>query len=812
MIKNYFKIAWRNLLKQRAFSFINVFGLAAGLTCFLLIALYITDELTFDAFHTRASHIYRIAETATNADGQESSSPAIAYNISEAVRKDLPEITDVCRYGIFNRVNVRNEENTHVFYEDYITASASFFQLFDFPLLQGNRDALTAPYTIALSDQEALKIFGRTDVLDKTLRIDNDSLPYKITAVVKVPGNSHLQFKFLVSEATRLTAPAFREFVARDWSANLFACYLVLKDGQDPVQTAGKITRLVQQNRSANTTGNNSTFQLQQLRSIHFYPEGQTSQAQRNVMHLYIFGIVALFVLFIACINYMNLTTARFASRSKEIAVRKVSGALRGSLIAQFLTEALLITTIALVIALAAVQILLPSFNNFTGKTLTLGFQTDYHIWLGVLVATVLAALMAGIYPALFQSGLKPLQLLKNKLKLSNSHLSFRRALVVFQFSISIIMMIATIVVFQQLKYVDTKDMGFNKDQLVVIDINSRAVRNGATTIKNEYAQLPAVQSVTVTSRVPGEWKSITRIQVSASDNLSTQGEQMFYIAADDQFLNAYQVKLQSGRNFLAGSVNNDSQSVIINATAAKALGITEPTEQLIEIPAALYGDGLTTFDSPLRVKVVGIVNDFNFQSLREKIAPMVIGSPNLPIYPIDYFTARVSAARMPETLKQMEDILHKIDAAHIFEYNFLDKQWELFYLEDKKREVIFLCVAFMTILIACLGLFGLATYAAEQRIKEIGIRKVLGASVGSIITMLSKDFLKLVLAAALIAFPIAGWAMYQWLQEFAYRVNLQWWVFLLAGSAALLIALFTVSFRAVKAALANPVKSLRSE
>lgn len=747
MIKNYFKIAWRNLLKQKAFSFINIFGLAAGLTCFLLIALYLTDELTFDAFHSKAGSIYRIQETATNSAGKELSSAAIAYNISEAVRNELPEVAGVCRYGIFGRVNVRNEENTNVFYEELCTASASFFQLFDFPLLQGNRDALTEPFTIALSDKEARKIFGHTDVLGKTLRIENDSLPYKITAVVKIPGNSHIQFKFLISEVTRLSFPRFREFVNRDWSANLFASYVVLKDGQDASQTAGKITRLVQHNRPAESI--KSTFRMLPLRQIHFYPDGQTDKAQSNIMHLYIFGIVALFVLFIACINYMNLTTARFASRSKEIAVRKVSGAMRGSLITQFLTEALLITIIGLLAALAAVQIILPAFNNFTGKELTLGFHTDYRIWLGVIMVTALAALLAGIYPSLFQSGLKPLQLLKNKLKLTSGHLSFRRVLVVFQFSISIIMMIATIVVFQQLKYVDTKDMGFNKEQMVVIDINSRAVRNGATTIKNEYTKLPGVQSVTATSRVPGEWKSLTQIKVRKAGTGAAEGQDMFYIAADDQFLNTYQVKLQSGRNFLAGSTNNDSQSVIINATAAKALGISQPSEQLIEIPAALYGDGLTTFDNPLRVRVVGIVNDFNFQSLREKIAPMVIGSPNLPVYPVDYFTARVSAARMPETLKQMEDILHKIDAAHIFEYNFLDKQWELFYQEDKKREVIFLCVAFMTILIACLGLFGLATYAAEQRIKEIGIRKVLGASIGSIITMLSKDFLKLVLAAA---------------------------------------------------------------
>ncbi len=810
MIKNYFKIAWRNLLKQKAFSFINIFGLAAGLTCFLLIALYLTDELTFDAFHSKVGSLYRVIETSTSPSGKETTSPGVAYNIASATQRELPEVAGACRFGGFTRTNVWNDENTNVFYESYTMANASFFELFDFPILQGNRQALTAPHTVAVTEETALKYFGRKDVLGKTIRATTDSIPYTITAVVKIPGNSHIQFNLLFSEATQLTNERYRESVNRDWSSNSFSTYVYLKEGQDATSTASKINKLVMQNRTGED-GRKSSFTLLPIRDIHFYPNGSTgNQANSSVRYLYVFAIVALFVLFIACINYMNLTTARFAGRSKEIAVRKVAGADRQNLVIQFLTEALLITSIALLLALAAVQMILPSFNTFTGKELSLGFNTDYRIWLGVLAITVIAALMAGIYPALFQSGLKPLLLLKNKLKLTQGHLSFRRVLVIFQFSVSIIMMIATIVVFQQLKYVDTKDMGFDKEQLLVVDINSGKVRRSASTIKNEYSKLSAVKGVTITSRVPGEWKNIPQVKVKFADDASNLPQDMVYIAADEDFLNTYAIKLQSGKNFAPASP--DSQAVMINAAAAKALGITEAKDQWIEIPAVQFGDGVNSFDVPLRVRVAGIVQDFNFRSLREKITPMVIGNTRLPVHNIDYFTVRVNTADMTTSLKQMEDILHRIDAAHLFEYNFLDKQWELFYQEDQKRQVIFLCVAFMTILIACLGLFGLATYAAEQRIKEIGIRKVLGASIGSIISMLSKDFLKLVLVAAVIAFPIAGWAMYQWLQEFAYRVNLQWWVFLLAGSAALFIALFTVSFQAVKAALANPVKSLRSE
>lgn len=813
MFKNYLKIAWRNLLKHKAFSFINIFGLSAGLTCFLLIALFLADELTFDAFHSKATSLYRIVETSTTSAGKERTATSVNYNSSATVLKDLPEVAGSCRVATFGRVNVGTPENTNVFYDNFTTANETFFQLFDFTLLQGTRDALKEPFTVAVTDKMAIKLFGRQDVLGKALRVEDDSLPYKITAVVKIPGNSHIQFNVLFSEATDLASPRFRQFATSDWTSNLFTTYVQLKDNQSASPTAAKLSAIVMKNRPAAQETRKSTFGLQPLKQVHFYPDGQENEkTQSGIMHLYVFGIVALFVLFIACINYMNLTTARFAGRSKEIAVRKVAGAMRNSLIIQFLAEALLITIIALVIALSAVQMILPAFNSFTGKELSLNFHTDYRIWLGVLLVTALAALMAGIYPALFQSGLRPLQLLKNKLKLSHGHLSFRRALVIFQFSISIIMMVATIIVFQQLRYMDAKDMGFNKDQLVVVDINSGSVRRAATTIKNEYARISAVKNVTVTSRVPGEWKSIPQIKVRSAANLSGNTQDMFYISADDQFLNTFQIKLQSGRNFLAGNNLSDSEAVLINATAAKALNITQPSEQLIEIPAALFGDGLNTYATPVRVRVIGIVNDFNFQSLREKIAPMVIGSPRLPVHNIDYFTARINSANMGETLKQMESILRSIDPSHLFEYNFLDKQWDLFYQEDKKREVIFLSVAFMTILIACLGLFGLATYAAEQRIKEIGIRKVLGASVSSIISMLSKDFVKLVLVAAVIAFPVAAWAMHQWLQDFAYQVGLQWWVFLVAGGAALFIALFTVSFQAIKAALSNPVKSLRSE
>jgi putative ABC transport system permease protein len=334
-------------------------------------------------------------------------------------------------------------------------------------------------------------------------------------------------------------------------------------------------------------------------------------------------------------------------------------------------------------------------------------------------------------------------------------------------------------------------------------------VRRSAETIKTEYSKLAGVKSVSVTSRVPGEWKVIPRIKLKAQGTPG-EGESMYYMAVDDQFLKTFEVSLVKGRNFTTGA--GDSSAVLLNEAAAKVLGITEPSEQAVQIPSVDFSGNVSALSNPFNARVIGIVKDFNFQSLREKIAPMVLGYQRNPVHNIDYFTAKIETGNTAALLKQMEAVLHQVDAGHLFEYNFLDKQWDLFYREDEKRQIIFMGVALLTILIACLGLLGLATYAAEQRIKEIGIRKVLGASVTSLVAMLSKDFLRLVLVASVIAFPVSWWAMNSWLQDFAYRVNIQWWVFAVAGLAALVIALVTVSFQAIRAAISNPVKSLRTE
>lgn len=813
MFKNYFKLAWRNLVKNKTFSFINIFGLTVGLTSFLLIALYIFDELTYDSFHKNAGNIYRLVDRKVSAEGKERKVAGAAYQVAERAKTDFPEIKNVVRIDRSGRTNISAIENTNVFYDDFWLSNSAFLQTFDFELLQGNRHtALTAPHSVVVTEETAKKLFNTIHVLGKAIIAGGDSIPFKITGVLKnFPSNSHLSFNLIFSEAS-IDDDEFTEFIKSDWDSDAFTTYVMLADKADPANTAKKINQLVAANKS-NTSGEQSSFILQPLTNIHFYSDGieGASGSPGNITYIYVFSIIALFVLFIACINYMNLTTARFANRSKEIAVRKVAGASRKNLTGQFLSEAFLITVIAFLFSLILAKILLPAFNTFTEKQVTLGIQTDYRIWLGTFIIVIVAGLLAGIYPALFQSRLKPLLLLKHKINIGKSGISLRRSLVVFQFTLSVIMIVATMIVYLQMQFINTKDMGFKKDQLLVVDINSGDVRRSAEIIKNEFAKLPQVKSVTVSSRVPGEWKNIPQAKVLAANATTAPQKNMYFLGIDAQFLNTYQIRLTSGRNFLANS-NADSASVIINETAAKELNITEATGQFIQIPAVNYGIRIRQLDRPFTVQVLGIVKDFNFQSLHEPLAPMILGFQNNPIHSIDYFTVSIATGDITTTLEKMDAILHGIDQTHLMEYHFLDKQWDIFYREDRIRGTIFLMMAILSVLIACLGLFGLVTYAAEQRIKEIGIRKVLGASVRGIVAMLSKDFLKLVLIASCIAFPVAWWAMQNWLQDFAYRINIEWWVFAVAGMAALLIALITISFQAIKAAMANPAKSLRTE
>jgi putative ABC transport system permease protein len=822
MIKNYLKIAWRTLFHNKLYSTLNVAGLTFGITCFLLIGLYVFDELTFDQQHSKADRIYRVIEY-KNVQGEATTVAAASYKLAEESKKIITEVENTTRVQRTGRANLINPENPVNFQETVTIADEHFLEIFDFPLLSGDKKtALQEPNTIIINEDLAKRLFNKTDVLGKTLQFSFMESPLKITGVLKNhPRNSSFDFNSVMSEASYRSGDSYQNMITSDWLSNNFSVYALLKPNSNPKAVSEKMTKLVSDNFKPEA-GTVFSFSLQPLKDLHLNSgnivDGARNSnvdaiAQGSSLYVKIFSFVAFFVLLIAGINYMNLTTARASSRLKEIGVRKTIGAFQSHLIRQFLFESLLITLMSFIVALLFVNLLLPAFNHFVNKQLSLGFSTDYRIWLLAIAFVTIIGFLSGSYPALMLSRFKLVLLLKG-LKLTNkSDLSLRKALVIFQFSISIIIIIGTIVLFQQVRYLNNTDLGFNKDLLVVIDVNTGNARRNFEAVKTEMGKIPTVKNVSVTSRVPGEWKSFRTIKIKNVGN--TDDHKIAYMfGADKDFAKTFEVKLLKGRNF---DSPNDSACIIINETAARMLNITEPAGQIVEIPSASGGEGgdyrpLNNGNIPFMPRVIGIVKDFHFQSLRDKIEPLVLAYNQNPIHNIDYYTTRIEANNIQATLDKLKMVMVNNDKNDPFEYHFLNEQLALFYVEDERRQTLLIWVAMATIFIACLGLFGLATYSAQQRVKEIGVRKVLGATVFNLASLLSKDFIKLVLIANGFAFPVAWWATNKWLQEYAYHIDVKWWVFVVAAVSAVIIALLTVSFQAIKAAIANPVKSLRTE
>ncbi len=816
MLRNYLKIAFRTLTRHKLYTVLNVAGLTFGITCFLIIGLYLFDELTFDQQHRNASRIYRVIEhKKTKTD--DLTIAAVSYKLAEESKKSIPEVENTARITEFGRDNLSNPETQNKFHLPITIANESFLKIFDFETISGEtKTALQEPNSIVIVERIAQKLFNRTDVVGKTVRFDFTDKPLKITAVIKNhPSNSSFDFESLLSESTFNDDAEFQQSNASDWSSHDYTVYALLRENVQANTVGTKMNALVRANYKPEA-GTTTNYWLQPLTDMRLHSDtitrGVTSSVsgKGSILYIKIFGAVALFVLLIACINYMNLTTARASNRSKEIGVRKANGAFRSHLINQFLFESLLVTLISFILSIVLVNLLLPSFNAFTQKQLSLGFQSDYRVWLYTTIAVLVTGLISGSYPAFLLSRFTPLALLKTLKLQQGGDLSLRKSLVVFQFTISIVMIIGTVVLFQQIRYVSNKDLGFTKELLLVVDINSGNVRKNAQTIKNEISKIATVKNVSVTTRVPGEWKNIPTIKIRPEGN-NDDHKISYLLGVDEHFATTFEVKVINGRNFVGP---DDSTSILLNEKAAAMLHIKEAAGQLVEIPERSMGGSYSPLNNQqtFRARVVGIVKDFHFQSLRQEIAPMVLAYQNNPVHSIDYFTSRITGNDIPTTLAKINEALVKIDPAHLLEHHFLDEQLARFYADDHRRETMLIWAALATIFIACLGLFGLATYTAEQRIKEIGVRKVLGASVFSITTLLSKDFMKLVLIANGIAFPLAWWATQQWLQEFAYHISVEWWVFVVAGASAMLIALLTISYQAIKAALVNPVKSLKTE
>lgn len=822
MIKSYFKTGFRNLWRSKLHSTLNISGLALGIGCFLLIALYVFDEMTFDQQHTKADRIFRVIEH-QNVRGEATTVAAAGYKLAEESPRAIPEVEVATRFMRQGRANLVVPENPIPFQETVNVADEHFLKIFDFPLLIGDaRTALKEPNSIIINEDLAMRLFGRIDVVGKNLQFSHMPNTVRITGILKNhPANSSFTFNSMMSESSMYNIDWFKETMANDWASGDFQVYTLLRDNSDAGSVADKLTKMVLTNFKPEE-GTTLAYTLQPLKDMHLRSMDIVDGArngnveaisQGNPLYISIFSFTAVFVLLISGINYTNLTTARASGRTKEIGVRKAIGALRTNLVWQFLFESMLTTFIAFVIAILLVNLVLPLFNTFTNKQLTLGIYSDYRFWVIVIAFVVGIGLLSGSYAALLLSGLKPVALLKGMKIQSHGDLSVRKGLVVFQFTISIVMIIATTVLFLQVRYLNNTDLGFNKDLMAVIDVNTGAARRNFESITEEMRKVSAVKSVSVTSRVPGEWKTFRTIKIR-NDGSTIEPMVSYMIGADKEFIKTYEIPLLQGRNF---ETRNDSMTVIINETAARMLNITEASNQVVEIPAFSRGSTYSPFtindqNVSFKPRVIGIVKDFHFQSLHDKIQPLVLCYNQNPIHVIDYYSVRLAPSDIQNTLDQLKAIMVKNDPDEPFEYHFLDDQLALFYVEDERRQSLLGWTASATIFIACLGLFGLATYSIEQRVKEIGIRKVLGASAVSVVGLLSRDFMKLVLIANIIAIPIAFWATKQWLQEYAYHIEVGWWVFVGAGVSALAIAFFTISYQALRSAVANPVSSLRSE
>jgi len=820
MIKSYIKTGWRNLWRNKLYSTLNVTGLTFGIVCFLLIGLYVFDELTFDLQHTNAKRIYRVVEH-KNINGEATTIAAAGFKLAEEAKHNIPEVENTARLWRIGRANLVDPENPVPFQETVTLANQNFLNMFDFPLIAGDRHtALKEPNTIVINEDLATRIFHSVDVLGKNVQFSHMDTPVKITGILKNhPTNSSFTFNSILSEPSTYNADYFKQTMESDWASNDFSVYALLRPGSNADSVSRKMTRLVLSNFSP-SPGTTLAYSLQPLTEIHLHSESIVDGARNsnveampvgNPLYIKIFSFTAIFVLLIAGINYTNLSTARASGRTREIGVRKTIGAVRSNLVGQFLVESLLTTAISFILAVLIVNLLLPTFNQFAGKQLSLGISTGYRFWLISVALVVVTGFLSGGYASLLLSRLKPVALLKGLKMHSSGDLSIRKGLVIFQFVISTVMIIGTIVLFMQVRYLNNTELGFNKDLMVVIDVNVGSARTNFETLKNEMKKIPGVKEVSVTSRVPGEWKTLRRVKLK-NEGSTDEYQTAHVIGADKDFLKTYEATLAQGRNF---DTRADSLSIIVNETAARMLNIAEVAGQLVEIPEVAREAAFTPLNEdgvPFKPRVIGIVKDFHFQSLRDKIEPLIIAYNENPIHGIDYYSVKIAGTDVPGTLEKLKSVMVKNDEREPFEYHFLDDQLALFYVEDERRQTILGWVALSTIFIACLGLFGLATYSAEQRVKEIGVRKVMGATVVNLVSLLSMDFVKLVLIANAIAFPIAWWGSNRWLQEYAYHIDLKWWVFLLAAVLASMIALATVSYQAFRAALSNPVKSLRSE
>ncbi|MCF2489244.1 ABC transporter permease [Dyadobacter sp. CY347] len=788
MLKNYFKIAWRNIVRQKSYSILNIAGLSIGMACSILILLWVQNELSYDRFHSRADQIFRL--TCSAGDFRAAVSAA---GMAPGFKSELPQIKSGVRISkwipMLFEVGEKKVDEKRVMYVD-----SNFLDFFSFPLLAGNKaTALQDPGAILITEEMAAKYFGTSDAIGKTIRIDNKENFTVGGVLANTPPNSHLQFDCLIPMKT--LARTSTELQNNSWNNFIFYTYLELND--KTAASASARQALIKQISSI-FKGHGQTikidFELQALTDVHLHSNYQLDVAGHgNIQYVNIFFIIAIFILIVACINFMNLATARSERRAKEVGLRKVVGANRHQLIFQFLGESLIFSFLSLIIAIGIVFLLLPIFKMLTEKSLTIHLL-DGKLLLSLIGIAVLTGLLSGSYPALFLSGFAPVKVLKGKLRVAGGNLLFRNALVVTQFVVAIVLLVGTAVVYKQLDFIKKRNLGFDKSNLLYLPMSGE-LWGKQQALKLALAQNHLTENFTVISALPTAVESGT---VDVVWDGQTAPNQVVFpsLDVDENFINVFKTKVLAGRGF-DKTFSGDSSSYMINEKAMQIMGMNVNNA---------VGKSMSLGDE--KGTIIGVVKDFHFKSLQYAMEPLILRINRWG----GVVMVRTEAGNNEQTIKALEKINLQLNPAFPFRFGFLDKDLDNLYRSEQQMGNIFNLFAGLAIFISCLGLYGLSAFMAEQRTKEIGVRKVLGASVAGVVGLLSQDFLKLILIAIVIASPIAWYAMQSWLQGFAYQTTLEWWVIALAGILATAIALFTISFQSIKAALMNPVKSLRSE
>lgn len=818
MIRNYLKVAWRSLMKNKIFSFINIFGLSVGLTCCMLITIYLYHEVSYDKYHQHIDQLYEMG-TIFIGDSKETTTPNTPAPMAAALQKEYPEIIGTARMmALFAedktllQYRPANEEPKSFYENKGYMADASFFTLFNYHFTEGNpATALQEPNSLVLSEEIAKKFFGKQPALNKIIHVNsntNGEFDFRVTGVYRPSAKpTQIDARFFVS----IAGGNMEQFIKQQTDMvgnNMFATFLLLKPGTDAKKLEAKFPAFVDKyiGTGLKAAGFYKKQFLIAVKDLHLYTgmsNDISSSGTVSKTYLYILGSIALFTLLIACINFMNLSTARSSKRSAEVGVRKVLGARKSSLINQFMGESLLMSMIAFIIALALTKLLLPAFSHVSGRNLSLHFSQQWFIVVGFFLLSIIAGLLAGSYPAFYLSSFQPVKVLKGRFTNSLSAVALRKGLVIFQFIISVVLIIASVVIMNQMKFLRSTDLGFAKDQQIVIPLRSTTAKNIYASLKNEIKNNPRVQDVGATLYYPGI--------VNPSDmGLYKEGKTVNDAAhvhtnwVDESLLQTLGITAVAGRLFSKEFPSDTNNRIILNEAAIRKIGFSSPQDAIgSKVKFDWRGESYSW-------TVIGVVKDFHFQDLHVPIEPYGFQLNNQPYY--NYIIVHAKAKDIAPLLSSLAGSWHKLNPNEPFEYSFLDDDFQKNYEAENRLASIVGYFTVVAILISCLGLFGLATFSAEQRIKEIGVRKVLGASVTGIVALLSKDFLKLVAISIVVASPIAWWVMHKWLQEFAYRIDISWMVFVITTVVALFIALVTISFQAIRAAVANPVNSLRTE